>query len=108
MQRKKTANYDSGAEPNGLTGLSHLCTTSAKGQMQADSSDRKVPLQALVIWWTGALAGRSGLQSEAPPSMGSKASREAAVALCASPSTLWRLQAEVENIAPQADTPLLN
>lgn len=76
MQCKKTAKYDSVAEPNGLTGLSHLCTTSAKGQMRADSSDRKVPLKALVIRWTGTLEGRSGLQSEAPPSSG----REAALA----------------------------
>lgn len=88
MQCKKTAKYDSVVEPNGLTGLSHLCTTSAKGQMQADSSDRKVLLKALVIPWTGALEGRSGLQSEAPPSVGSKAGREAALAPCIHPPQL--------------------
>lgn len=70
-----------------LTGLFHLCTTSAKGQTQADNSDRKVPLKALVIWWTGALERRSGLQSEAPPSVGSKAGRGAAFCTAyASPS----------------------
>lgn len=80
MQHKKTANYESVAEPNGLTGLSHLCTLFVKGQMQADISDRKVPLKALAIRWTGALEGRSGL--------GSKASREAALALRVRPLQL--------------------
>lgn len=88
MQCKKTANYEFVAEPNNLKGLSHLCTMSAKGQMQADNSDRKVPLKALAIWWTGALEGRSGLQSEAPPSVGSKAGRDATLALRVHPPQL--------------------
>lgn len=97
MQYKKTANYESVVEPNGLTGLSHLCTMFVKGQMQADNSDRKVPLKALAIRWTGALEGRSGLQSEAPPSVGSKAGREAALALRVHPPQLcegyrWELK----------------